>query len=44
MRRILALDIAVLQTFDAVHACFPERAAEARKTQILGLRLVPHVI
>jgi hypothetical protein len=44
MRQILALDIAVFQSFDAVHACFSERASETRKTQILGLRLVPHVI
>jgi hypothetical protein len=44
MRRNLALDIAVFQDFDAVHACLSRPATDWRKTGCLGLSLVPHMI
>src|SRR6266403_2648362 len=36
MRPIRALDTGESQTLDAVHACLPERSAEARKAGIAG--------
>ena len=44
MRPNLALDIAVFQSFDSVHACFSEPAPNRPRPKFLGLRLVPHVI
>jgi hypothetical protein len=40
----IALDIAVFQTFDAVHACLSGGAVDLRKTGFPGLRPVPRVI
>jgi hypothetical protein len=44
MRQNAALDIAVFQDFDAVHACGSKRATDRRRSRNPGLGLVPHVI